>query len=331
LNTIPSQRSDHSESPKRFRRADTTLARGLLTRAAIAAWAAGLAFLGAGAAYAADPVGAVFLRVGVGARSAGLGDADIVSAHDASVLHSNPAGLAETSGPRILLHHNNWLADVRQEYIGGVFPLSAGGFGVGANGLYVGNIPRYVEDVPLDEPQGDFGYYALAVAGGYGREFIDRLATGVAVKAIREQIDIEGAWSFAADLGATYETPLDGCRVAVVVANIGPPIAVGGVDADLPLEARAGAGYRREFKNLVAEVHGLFRASRGLNPRANFGVEAGAHHVFLRGGLKFGYDLEDASFGVGCEAGRLTVDYAFVPLSEEQLGDAHRFSLSLAL
>lgn len=302
-----------------------------IARAAAAACLAGLTALCAGAACAADPVGAVFLRVGVGARAAGMGDADIVSARDASVLHSNPAGLARLARPQLLLHHNNWLADVRQEYVGGVFPLSAGGFGVGANGLYVGNIPRYVESVPLDEPQGDFGYYALAVAGGYGREFLDGIATGVAVKAVREQIDIEGAWSVAADLGVTYSPPVEGLRVGLVVANIGPPISLGGVDADLPLEARAGAGYRREFKNVAAEVHGLFRAARGLNPRAHFGAEAGAHHVFLRGGVKFGYDVEDVSFGLGCEAGRMMIDYAFVPFSEEQLGDAHRFSLSLAL
>ncbi|MFN0149918.1 MAG: PorV/PorQ family protein [bacterium] len=290
-----------------------------------------LLLAGAPAVFASEPVGAVFLRVGVGARNAGMGDADIVGARDPSVLHWNPAGLARLARPQVLLHHNNWLADVRQEYVGGVFPLSAGGFGVGANGLYVGNIPRYVDDVPLDEPQGDFGYYALAVQGGYGREFIDGLATGVAVKAIREQIDIEGAWSFAADVGVAYATPIDGCRVAIVVANIGPPIRVGGVDADLPFEARVGAGYQRNFSNVATEVHGLFRASRGLNPRAHFGAEVGAHHVFLRGGVKFGYDLEDASFGLGAEAGRLVVDYAFVPFSEEAFGDAHRFSLTLGL
>ena len=53
---------------------------------------------------AAYPIGAVFLRVGVGARTAGMGDADLVSARDASVLYWNPAGLANLSEREILFN-----------------------------------------------------------------------------------------------------------------------------------------------------------------------------------------------------------------------------------
>ena len=280
-------------------------------------------------ANAAEPAGAVFLRVGVGARNAGMGDADLVGSRDPSVLYWNPAALANLSQREILLVHNNWLADVRQEYIGAAFPLSSGGFGFGANGLYVGNIPRYADDIPQSEPQGDFGYYALAFQGGYALPLTEQLDAGFSAKAIREQVDIEGAWTFALDAGALYEIS-PRWRAAFVVANIGPAISLGGVDGQLPLEARAGVGYAREFGIVHTEVHGLYRATRALNPRAQLGLEVGAHRVFLRAGYKFGYDAEDLSFGLGCEVGRVAVDYAFVPFTEDLLGEAHRISLAFS-
>ncbi len=287
-------------------------------------------FLLASSALGAEPVGAVFLRVGVGARSAGLADADIVTPADASLLHSNPAGLAHLDQREILLLHNEWLADVRQEFIGGVFPLGRGGFGLAANGFYLGNIPRYIDDVPTAEAQGDFGAYDLAVLAGYGRPLFAGLSLGAVVKGIFQHIDIESASSVALDVGARYRTPVDGLTLAAAVSNIGPSIDFGGSPASLPLEARAGGGYRRAIGRFNAGVFALCRASRRLNPRAHFGAEFGAHGFFLRAGAKTGYDAEDVAFGLGYEHGRFAVDYAFVPFSEDLLGEAHRVSLAFS-
>jgi hypothetical protein len=279
---------------------------------------------------AESPVGAVFLRVGVGARSAGLADADIVTAADASLLHTNPAGLGHLERREILLLHNEWLADVRQEFIGGVFPIGRGGLGLAANGFYVGNIPRYVDEVPTAEAQGDFGAYDLAIMAGYGHPLAAGLTGGAVVKGIFQHIDIESASSFALDVGARYETPIEGLALAAVVTNIGPSIDFGGSPADLPLEGRAGAGYRHAIGPFDAGIYALYHASRQLNPRVHAGAEIGAHGIYLRAGGKTGYDAEDVAFGLGCEHGRFAVDYAFVPFSEDLLGEAHRVSLAFS-
>jgi hypothetical protein len=102
------------------------------------------------------------------------------------------------------------------------------------------------------------------------------------------------------------------------------------VTADLPLEARAGLGFRREVGPIDAGVYGLFRASKRLNPRGHFGAELSSHGVSLRAGAKAGYDAEDMAFGLGYAIGRFGFDYAFVPFSEEFLGDAHRISLAFS-
>lgn len=281
-------------------------------------------------ARAADPVGAVFLRVGIGARSAALADADIVTSEDASVLNSNPAALGRLERREILLLHNEWLADVRQEFAGGVFPIGRGGFGVGANGFYVGNIPRFTEDVPTEEAQGDFGAYDLAVMGGYGRPIAGGVTVGAAVKGIFQHIDLESAESIALDLGAIYQTPVAGLDLGVTVSNLGPSIDFGGAPASLPLEARGGVGYRRGLGHFDVGIYGIYHASKRLNPRGHVGAEIGTHGFFLRAGAKSGYDSEDVAFGLGYERGRFAVDYAYVPFTEDLLGEAHRVSLSLA-
>lgn len=307
-----------------------------LSVAARAAAALALACaLGAGVApdpaRGAMPVGAVFLRVGVGARSAGIADADIVHCPDASALHWNPATLASATRREFLLLHNEWLGDVRQEYAGGVAPLGGGGLGIGLNGLYIGNIPRYVSDVPAAEAEGDFGAYDLAAQSGYGRFVHERVAVGIAAKGIFQKIDIETAYGIAADIGALYRTPIAGLDAAAVVANIGPAIRFLGAGAALPSEVRVGLGYARPIGLAALRAYALGRAMRRLNPRAQFGIEGTLRGVSLRLGGKIGYDLEDATYGLGYAAGRFAFDYAFVPFSEEDLGEAHRVSVAFSL
>ncbi len=323
MNLLPSpNRSAHCVARPAARAA------GILALGALAVFSAAPPL--AGTAHAADPVGAVFLRVGVGARAAALGDADIVGSTDASALHWNPAGLALLPRRELLLLHNEWLADVRQEYVGGVFPVGRGGFGVGMDGFYVDHIPRFIEDVPEAEAQGDFGAYDLAVLTGYGRRLAEPVSVGITVKAIAQKIDIESAYSAAVDVGMIYRTPYEGLDAGIVVSNIGPPIDFLGVSAALPLETRAGLGYRRPLGPFRASLYGLFHASRRLNPRAHFGAELTTHGVSLRAGAKTGYDAEDASYGMGYAVGRFGFDYAFVPFSEDLLGEAHRVSVSFS-
>jgi hypothetical protein len=278
----------------------------------------------------AAPVGAAFLRVGIGARTAALAESDLTGTTDASGLFWNPATLGLAERREFLLVHNRWIADVRQEFAGAVFPMAHGGLGFGVSGLYLGNIPRYEDDVPSDEPQGDFGYYALVFQGGYSRTLIESVRAGATLKAIREQIDIDGGWSAAIDVGVRAEAPIDGLSIALVMANLGTAIRIDGVASDLPLEGRAGASYVRSVGPVSAGLHGALRSTRSLNPRGHFGAEVGAHGVFLRAGLKTGYDSEDVAFGAGFVVSRARVDYAYVPLKEDLLGESHRIALAFA-
>src|SRR5262245_2441114 len=67
--------------------------------------------------------GSTFLKIGVGARPAALGDAYLALSDDASGFHWNPAGLAQTLLPEISLMHNEYFADIKYEYVGYSMPF----------------------------------------------------------------------------------------------------------------------------------------------------------------------------------------------------------------
>ena len=73
---------------------------------------------------AAGTTGLNFLKIGVGGRPAGMGEAFVAVADDASALYWNPAGLARLTSPEAIAMHNEWFQGMRYEYLGYVQPLA---------------------------------------------------------------------------------------------------------------------------------------------------------------------------------------------------------------
>ena len=85
------------------------------------------------AGYANGPgtTGANFLKIGVGARAAALGDAFTVIVNDSTSLYWNPAGLVEMKQRQFSATYNMWFAGINQGYLGIGFPLSGKGIVAG--------------------------------------------------------------------------------------------------------------------------------------------------------------------------------------------------------
>ncbi len=82
-----------------------------------------------GTIYANGPgtTGANFLKIGVGARAAAMGDAFTVIVDDSTSLYWNPAGLAKIEERQLSATYNMWFAGINQGYLGMSFPLSRSG------------------------------------------------------------------------------------------------------------------------------------------------------------------------------------------------------------
>ena len=131
--------------------------------------------------------GAQFLKIGVG-RGAAMGEAFVAVADDASATFWNPSGLGTITTREISLQHNEWIADVRHEYLSVILPLSNfGTMGISITALTMGKMEYLTVDDPnttIREDTGTgtyFGASDFAVAFSFGRMLTDRLAAGLTV------------------------------------------------------------------------------------------------------------------------------------------------------
>ena len=100
----------------------------------------------------------------------------------------------------------------------------------------------------------------------------------------------------------------------------------GSRDIELPITYRAGGSYRSgsylgslDIVYLDDDIH------------AHIGAEAQIHELFqLRAGYMFNYDTKNFSAGASFTKRDLSVDYAFVPFTDN-LGTSHQFSVSFRL
>ena len=128
---------------------------------------------------------AAFLEVGIGERAIGLGQAFTAVADDASAGYWNPAGLVYVDG-RVLLSHQPLSLD--RQHLSISFALSIRDeLGFGLTMFHAG-----VDDITARDatgmPMGDIDDANNAYLVSVGRAIGQRLAVGVSMKVIRQQI-----------------------------------------------------------------------------------------------------------------------------------------------
>jgi hypothetical protein len=67
--------------------------------------------------------GAQFLKLGVGARANGMGDAFVAVSNDATAMYYNPAGLTQLYDREIIFTHVDYPAEIAYEFVGLAYPL----------------------------------------------------------------------------------------------------------------------------------------------------------------------------------------------------------------
>lgn len=282
-------------------------------------------FLASAFASAGD-AGAAFLKIPVDARVVGIGEAGAASTSGAASLYYNPAGLSRIEKYNVLFMHNSWIAGMYHEYFAAGFQIDKfGALGLSFNYVGAGKLPRVTI---RGDSIGEFSASDWAASAAYARE-IGGLRFGFSFKYLSEKNDSFGGSALAGDLGATYDTPVEGLRAGLSLSNLGTKLTLDQESFALPWLLRLGARYDLKMIGFNQEFLFSNAAPVGIGLGAEYRI---AQILSLRLGYRTAPTYEGFSglrAGLGIAVRKFAVDYAFAPYG--LIGSAHRFTLSFGL
>ena len=298
-----------------------------------------------------------FLKIGIGARPAGLADTFTASANDINSIYWNPAGLSliKTDRTEIGFTHTQWIVDTKLEFIGVAHSIEEiGAFGLGVAYMNYGTINE--RDDSGNESGEVFKPYDLLVTATYSRNLFEDTLTGLSVKLFRENISDTSYSAVLLDLGAIQIIELGDLtdwNLGVCVQNLGTKVK----EYNSPLGYRVGTALKvYQFSFFFADeavwklaeynkadlrrtredsftlgIEGYFPADN--KPYLNIGIEYWVYDIIaVRTGYKYksgGNDLGTVSglaVGAGVAIFGSVLDYAYIPFGD--LGNTHRVSLT---
>ena len=277
---------------------------------------------------------AQFLKIGVSARAAGMGDAYIAVVDGAEAVYYNPAALAWIEGTSVAFTHLRWFAGINHEFAAVAHTFGRHGtFALSATSLYTDELKVRT---PLQPDGTGETFYAGNVRVGlsYARYLTDRVTFGGSLNYIRMSLyHTFAAEAWAADISVLYVTHYRGFRFAMKMANFGTEVKF--VNESYPLPAQFSFGMainavESEQQKLVASLSAV-KPNDG-RPLAQIGTEWAYRGLFfLRAGYHLNHEVAQYAFGSGVRlslAGyAFRFDYGYSDFS--LLGAAHRLSLGL--
>ncbi|MCA9753701.1 MAG: PorV/PorQ family protein [Gemmatimonadetes bacterium] len=287
--------------------------------------------------------GAQFLKIGVGARAVGMGEAFVAVADDASAIWWNPAGVARITldGKSYLtLNHSTWAAGLSHEFVGYAFTYHGlpGSYAFSSTILQMD--PMAVRTVYAPEGTGenfDAGDFNLAMT--WSKNLIDRFAFGFTAKYLHMGLEDENADGFVLDLGTLYFTDYKTIRIGMAIQSLGPSMTF--IDDSFPLPTMFKVGAAMDAYS--SEDHNLLVAFQFDHPadnaeRASLGGEYTLKKfepnvkLQLRAGYRYNRDEERLTSGFGVEfptgaSSWMRIDYAWSQM--DVLDDTHKFSAEL--
>ena len=296
----------------------------------------------AGAAEIFEKVGTFdgqFLKITVGARAAGMGNAFVAVADDASSLYWNAAGIAriDPDKSQLSLNHANWIADLSFDQVGYIFHVKRipGAFGIHARALSMDPMVEttaYQPD-PVTGTGRTFDAGMMTVGLSYARSFTDKFSAGVTANFINEGLAEFSQQTYSFDVGTLYDVGAFGMKIGMTISNIGSQIQFIEREARIPGIFRVGSSIslmQRSDQRLLGSFE--FSHPPDNAERLNLGAEyAFKNFLFVRGGYNINYDAEGLAGGAGFHfpvsvAGEADLDYAYTDMKD--LGGVHRFSLT---
>lgn len=291
-----------------------------------------------------------FLKIGLGARAVGMGEAFVAVANDPTAIFWNPAGLASMQRQELSINHIWWPGDVNYAHLAYVMPVRRLG---GSLAFQLGALTTQIDETTELQPFGtgrSFYYSDLVAGAAYARRWTDKLLIGAGCKWVREDLgsDVGGPTSNAllVDIGSIYYLGYGSVRIATALCNFGSQMKPGGTyTSGITGEERSYDGfdpptvfrYGVAFEPVETRYHRVTASLEMDQPSDNrqlakLGVEwTWQRRLALRGGYNFNADALKLSAGAGIYASlghvKSTIDYSFT--DGGYLGGINRLGLGM--
>jgi len=283
--------------------------------------------------------GAVFLKIGSGARPSSLGDAYTSVSGDVNSLFHNPAGLSSAKNFEFTAQYGTYFQSILHNALAFSYRLSdkAGVIGVGVINLSVDKIDKRTSDTAIPDTTFSAGDYAYIIS--YARQLWEKVSLGVNAKYIYSKIDDKTAGAFAGDIGVIAQPTVFTKSISVGIAaqNLGQEIKFDTESDPLPFTIKAGISSRFINEKLLISLDTI--APRDNSISFAVGAEytqpvASVLNVSARAGYRTSSNEEKLEGLAGLTAGAGIVfkgqylfDFAWIPYGI--LGDTFRYSLSV--
>ncbi|MCF7800645.1 MAG: PorV/PorQ family protein [Candidatus Marinimicrobia bacterium] len=174
---------------------------------------------------------AQFLKIGVGSRANGMGEAFVALSDDASGLFWNPAGISRAGATEFMFVHTQWIADIGFDYVGVIVPMSGiGTVGASITSLTMADMPVRTETQPNGTGE-KFSASDMAMQISLARNLTDRFSIGFNAKFIQQSIWHMSAKGMAVDVGTLFKTQFHDMRLGMSISNFGTSMQMTGRDA----------------------------------------------------------------------------------------------------
>jgi hypothetical protein len=165
---------------------------------------------------------AQFLKIPVGGKAAGMGNAFVSVVDNATAVYWNPAGIASLDRLQGSLSHSSWIAGLSHDFIGIVIPVGDRS-SLGISGIALQS--EKIEQTTIEAPDGTMD---IAVGITYARAMTDNVDIGATVKYVNQRIWSESAQTFAVDFGALLRTGINDLKLGLSFQNFGPGMKMSG-------------------------------------------------------------------------------------------------------
>jgi len=273
--------------------------------------------------------GLALMKIEQGARASGMGGAFVSIPSDATSALYNPAGAIDVTEFTATFGHTSYWENIRLE--SGFFATNLFDRMFAHGGIRFAAVDKLEGRLGPSSGYEEFDAHDISFKGGLSYKLNPKIAVGAAMGWYIEKIDVYRGSAFNFDLGLLAKLK-ENINVGASVTDVGSDFELTNVgmgssrEISLPTTFRVGGSYK--YRHYLGAADIVIRDSEA---HLHLGVEATPHEMFkVRGGYMSGYNSKNITAGVAFTKRNLTIDYAFVPYSNE-LGTTHMFNFTFSL